>query len=489
MRKPDELHGRDREWEALVDFVGNPSAGATLGLLYGRRRQGKTLMLELLAEATGGFMFTAREQSDRQNLQELSAAYAHHARLPASLAFDSWSDVIDALLGLGTAAPDAVPVIIDEFPNFVAQAPALPSVIQIALSPRSHASRHTRTRLILCGSALTVMRDLLGGGAPLRGRATLELVLQPFWYREAASFWQLTDDPELAFQVHALLGGTPAYQAMAFGPPSSRESFDRWVTQRLLNPASAIFREGSLLLREESGVTDPAPYHGVLTAIAAGAARRSEIAGRIGRPTTAIAHLLAGLQQVGLVARFEDAFRERRGIYRLTDPLIRLHELVIGPNERLLVRGRATQVWTANADTIASKIYGPHLEDLAREWCLSHASFATLGGSAHDVLPATVACREHRQGHEIDVVVVEASAGARRRVVAIGEVKSTGRPVDVAEIIRLDHLRDLLPDSWVPAPPRLLVFSRAGFTSDARRAAESRQDVELVDLERLYRSD
>lgn len=162
---------------------------------------------------------------------------------------------------------------------------------------------------------------------------------------------------------------------------------------------------------------------------------------------------------------------------------------MIGPNEHLLVRGRGTQVWTANADTVASKIYGPHLEDLAREWCLSHASSATLGGSAHDVLPATVACREHRRGHEIDVVVVETSAGARRRVVAIGEVESTGRPVGVAEITRLDHLRDLLPDSRVPAPPRLLVFSRAGFTSDAQRAAAGRRDVELVDLDRLYRSD
>ncbi|MGQ0778778.1 MAG: AAA family ATPase [Pseudonocardiales bacterium] len=489
MRKPDELHARDGEWDALVDFVGDRSAGTTLGLVYGRRRQGKTLMLELLAEVTGGFMFTAREQPDRQNLQELSAAYARHAALPTSLAFDSWADVIDALLGLGSAAPEAVPVIIDEFPNLVAQAPALPSLIQIALSPRSHASRQARTRLILCGSALTVMRDLLGGGAPLRGRAKLELVLRPFWYREAASFWQLTDDPELAFRVHALLGGTPAYRAMAFEPPTSQESFDRWVAQRLLNPASALFREGSLLLREESGVTDPVPYHGVLAAIATGAARRSEIAGRIGRPATAIAHLLAGLQEVGLVARIEDAFRERRGIYRLTDPLIRLHELVIGPNERLLVRGRGTQVWTANADTVASKIYGPHLEDLAREWCLSHASSATLGGVAHDVLPATVACREHHQGHEIDVVVVETSAGVRRRVVAIGEVKSTGRPTGVAEITRLDHLQDLLPDSQVSAPPRLLVFSRAGFTTETRRMAASRHDVELVDLDRLYRGD
>ncbi|MGH3683665.1 MAG: hypothetical protein ACRDRU_29705 [Pseudonocardiaceae bacterium] len=43
--------------------------------------------------------------------------------------------------------------------------------------------------------------------------------------------------------------------------------------------------------------------------------------------------------------------------------------------------------------------------------------------------------------------------------------------------------------SQVAASPRLLVFSRAGFTPDARRVAASRQDVELVDLERLYQSD
>lgn len=115
---------------------------------------------------------------------------------------------------------------------------------------------------------------------------------------------------------------------------------------------------------------------------------------------------------------------------------------------------------------------GPHLEDLAREWCLSHASSGTLGGSAHDVLPATVACREHRQGHEIDVVVVETSAGAPRRVVAIGEVTSTVRPVDLAEITRLDHLRDLLPDSRVTTPPRLLVLPRRVYPGHSARGGE-----------------
>lgn len=55
------------------------------------------------------------------------------------------------------------------------------------------------------------------------------------------------------------------------------------------------------------------------------------------------------------------------------------------------------------------------------------------------------------------------------------------------QITRLDHIRDLLPESSVVMPPRLLVFSRAGFTADAHRMATSRTDVELVDLDRLYR--
>lgn len=489
MIKPAELHAREREWASLAEFGGDPSNGATLGLVYGRRRQGKTLMLELLAEATGGFMFTAREQSDRQNLSDLSAAYAAYTGQPPTLAFGSWQDLLEALLRIGADAAAPVPVILDEFPNLVAQAPSLPSLIQIALSPRSFATRHTRTRLILCGSALSVMRNLLAGGAPLRGRAKLELVLRPFSFREAASFWNLESTPELAFRVNALLGGTPAYRAMTFGPPRDARSFDRWVVNRLLDPASATFREGSLLLREETGLTDPTPYHSVLTAIAGGAARRTEIAGRLGRPATALGHLLAGLEQVGLVARLEDAFRARRGVYRLTDPLLRLHSLIIERNEGALVRGAGERIWAANTDTVAARIYGPHFEDLAREWCLWNADPSTLGGTAHQVLPAVLPCPAHGQGHELDAVVIDDSPQQARRVVAIGEAKGTAGPVGTTELTRLEHLRELIPEHLQPATPRLLLFARAGFTAGVRRAAAARRDTELIDLARLYRGE
>ena len=489
MRKPVELHARDREWASLADFGSDPTAGASLGLVYGRRRQGKTLMLELLAEATGGFMFTAREQSDQQNLSDLSAVYAAYTGQPSSLRFGTWQDLIEALLRIGTDAANPIPVILDEFPHLVAQSPSLPSLIQIALSPRSFASRRTRTRLILCGSAMSVMRDLLGKGAPLRGRATLELVLQPFRFREAASFWGLESELELAFRVNALLGGTPAYRTMTYGPPADLTSFERWVADRILNPASATFREGNLLLREEAQITDPTPYHAVLTAIAGGATRRSEVAGLLGRPATGVGHLLEGLEQVGLIARLEDAFRQRRGAYRLTDPLIRLHSLIIGRHEGALVRGHGARVWAASADTLTSRIHGPHFEDLAREWCWSHAGTDTLGGVPNEVLPAVVPCPIHSQGHELDVVVVESPANRPRRTVAIGEAKATAGATDDDQLRRLEHLRELIPTRFAPAPVRLLLFSRSGFTVRLRRAAAGRSDLELIDLDRLYRGE
>src|ERR1700722_13052207 len=210
--KPHRLFDRDAEWRELTEFATLPHQGATLGLLYGRRRQGKTLLLELLALELEGFIFAATQQSEAQNLADLGAAYAAYRGLRQPVVFADYLEALYEFIRIGEDR--AVQVIIDEFPYLVAATPALPSYLQQALSPLGHARERTKTRMILCGSALTTMSQLLVGGAPLRGRARLELIVRPFGFREAAEFWEVADDPELAFRVHALTGGTPAYKEM-----------------------------------------------------------------------------------------------------------------------------------------------------------------------------------------------------------------------------------------------------------------------------------
>lgn len=137
-----------------------------------------------------------------------------------------------------------------------------------------------------------------------------------------------------------------------------------------------------------------------------------------------------------------------------------------------------------SADTVASLIYGPHMEDLAREWCQYRASVETLGGQASVVRHAVLACREHRRGHELDVVVTQTNAYGTDRVIAIGEVKSTAKTIGERELSRLDHIRSLLPSDRIDQLPRLLLFSRSGFTPGLR--AHNLDDTELIDLKRLY---
>jgi hypothetical protein len=482
--KPDRLFDRDAEWHELTEFATSAEPGGSLGLVYGRRRQGKTLLLELLALELGGFMFAATQQSEAQNLADLGAAYAAYRGLRQPVIFTGYREALDELFRLGEDRP--VPVIIDEFPYLVAATPALPSYLQHALSPLGHAREHTRTRMILCGSALTTMSQLLGGGAPLRGRARLELVVRQFGFREAAEFWSLADDPELAFRLHSLTGGTPAYKDMCGGSgPQSLNDFDRWVERRLLNPASAMFREGGLLLREEPSISDPTSYAAALSAISAGSSRRSEIAAVLGRPSSAIGHLLTGLQDIGLIEHLDDALRGKRGAFRLAEPIVRLHQLITSRYEPELVAGRADRVWGRSTPTVDSKIYGPHFEDLARQWCLRYAGEETLGGAPGAVRPTEIACQEHREGHELDIVVTEDS-GAASRISAIGEAKATSDPISTGQLRRLEHLRGLLPSARVAQPPKLLLFSRTGFVRALADEAFPRPDVELISLERIY---
>jgi uncharacterized protein len=244
------MFDRDLEWSALGDFATDPGEGAMLGVVSGRRRQGKTFLLMALCEATGGFYFAAEEAVDGESLRRLGEALAEHLGAPPPLAFSGWHEAVDALLALGRDRP--VLVVVDEFPYLAKANPSLPSIIQNALAPLRRQRVESRTRLLLCGSAMSFMGRLLGGGAPLRGRAGLELVVPTLDHRLAARFRGL-DDPATALKVNATVGGTPAYRR-EFGrddTPSSPDDFDAWVVRTVLSPASPLFREARYLPADE----------------------------------------------------------------------------------------------------------------------------------------------------------------------------------------------------------------------------------------------
>jgi uncharacterized protein len=77
-------------------------------------------------------------------------------------------------------------ILLDEFPYLVDTEPALPSIIQKFWDSGAASSGHLK--LLLCGSLIAQMEELLAERNPLYGRKTLALDLGPLPLREAAQF-------------------------------------------------------------------------------------------------------------------------------------------------------------------------------------------------------------------------------------------------------------------------------------------------------------
>lgn len=479
--KPAYIFDRDPEWADLEAFADDDSPGPRLGIVSGRRRQGKTFLLDALCQTKGGFYFAATEATETESLRQLGDALGARLGSPAPLELRDWEQVIDVLLRLGAEHP--VPVVLDEFPYLAGSSPSLPSIVQKALGP-GHSS--SQARLLLCGSAMGFMGRLLSGSAPLRGRAGLELIIPTLDFRLAAEFWGITD-PVLAVLTHAVVGGTPAYgrEYVRDDVPRSVEDFDDWVVRAVLNPASPLFREARYLLAEEVDARDTALYHSVLAAVAEGNTTRGGIAGYIGRKATDIAHPLHVLEDSGLLEREQEAFRAGRTRYRIIEPLITFYQSVMRPSWTRLERRRGEQVWRASRAKFMSNVVGPHFEGLCRAWARDFAEQDTFGELPGSVGVGVVNDADRRTSHEIDVAVLGGADGRTRRVLSLGEAK-WGEVMGLGHLGRLERVRTLLADRGYDTSATVLAcYSGAGFDRELLDAARGR-GVALVDLDRLY---
>ncbi len=487
MYKPATMFDRDREWRSLRAFVTSEVPNATLGVVYGRRRQGKTFLLDAVCTAGKGLYFAATEATEAETLTRLGAEIASFLDLPSPIGLADWYQAVDWLLALGRER--AVPVAIDEFPYLVQATPSLPSIIQRAYAPNRPERTSSRTRLLLCGSAMSFMSRLLTGSAPLRGRAGLEMVVSTFDYRLAAQFWRI-EDPRLAALTHAVVGGTPAYRTefLAGDAPADVADFGPWVVRNVLDRDSPLFREARHLLAEETNVRDTGLYHSVLGAIASGNNTRGGIASYIGRKSSDLAHPLTVLEDAGLIDRAEDTFRSARTTFTIVEPLVTFYHAIMRPEWSRLDRvGQAERVWADASDRFLGSVIGPHFEALCRDWVQFYADPDTFGGPVSRVGRGVVNDAARKRSYEVDVVAIGSAEHARHPLLAIGEAK-WGEVLSIRHLDRLDRIREVLRGrSDVDASTtRLVLFGAAGAADDLRAAATARPDVLLVDLPRIY---
>ena len=481
--------GQEAAHRHLERFLDSEIGHPTLGLVYGRRRIGKSTLLDGVAEDRGGFYWEATRAEPAVHLARLGAALGRHLGT-GRLSLETWEEAVLQLLRLGESG--AVPVVLDEVGYLLEAEPALDSILAAALGPAGRRRSPGQARLVLCGSAMALMQALTAGEAPLRGRAGLELVMQPFGFRNAAGRLGPGASLDLAARVYAVIGGVIGYYTdmVDHDLPEGLSDFDRWVVTRVLSPAATLHHEATTLLAEDPTLSAGSPtlHHSILGSIANGSVTAGKISNRLRRPVSNLDPALKRLIAAGFVLRHEDPIRAQRPTYALADPFLQFHYAVLEPHGSLLRDRDPRGVWTGRlAALFDARVRGPVFEEVVRNWGRRHAAAATLGGEVGHVGPSSVSLGGAH--HELDLVVTgadEASAPpAERMILAIGEAKG-GETVGATRLRHLETTRAALGTRAAGA--RLLLFAPA-FTDELQAIAARREEVELVDLGRLYHGD
>jgi AAA+ ATPase superfamily predicted ATPase len=468
--------------DVIADFLDSTLDRPVLGLVYGRRRIGKSTLLTSEVDKRAGFYFEATRVATRVQLDRLGAELGEHLGV-GRIALDSWDDALRSLLALGSER--SLPVVIDEFGHVLEADRSIDSTIAAALGPGGRRGPSSRARLVLCGSAMSVMRSLTAGEAPLRGRAGMELVMHADDYRVAAT--RLADPTDLRTAVHvfAVIGGVVGYATdmVNFDLPQSADDVDRWIVQRVLSPGATMRNEATTLLAEDPVMTGAGSlvHHSVLAAIANGAVTAGSIANKIGRAVSNLAPALNRLVDAGFVIRLDDPIRDQRPLYALDDSFLQFHYAVLDRHGALLRDRQPGTVWAERLRaSFDSQVRGPVFEAQARTWARRFAAPSTIEPTSH-IGPSVVSI--DGVDHELDMVVAEGGPSpAKRTVTAIGEAKA-GEVLDVGHLRGLERARAALGQRAVGAT--LFLFGTRVEPALAA-AASKRSDVEIVDLERLY---
>ncbi len=341
-----------------------------LFVLYGRRRVGKTTLLNEFCRKKEAIFFSATESSSKFNLEKFSEAiFAHYGE--SSLApFTSWDKAlsyIDARQG-----DQRLILVLDEFPYLARKNEALMSELQHLID---HKLQFGRLFIVLSGSYMGFMeKEVLSAKSPLFGRRTGQLHLKGFDYLTSLKF--LTGfSPEEQLMLYGALGGTPLYLRQV----KPTLSFAANIKQLFLEPTSYLYEEPLLLLRQE--VQEPGLYSAIIEAVASGATRANEIATRVGEESAKCLKYIGILCELGLLYKetpFGEKESSRRTIYGISDLMFRFWYRYVYPNRTLLETNATETVWDKCIAPNLSEYMGHIFERVASAYLLRQNALGKL---------------------------------------------------------------------------------------------------------------
>ncbi len=439
-------------------------------VIYGRRRVGKTALINEFCKDKPTVYFSALNASVRENLEALSKAIYTYKN-PEGESGPVYQGFEDALAEITALAKEKRLVfVIDEYPYLAKAEKSFSSRLQHIID---HFWQEGELYFILCGSSMSFMEyQVLGYESPLYGRRTAQLKIQALTYREMTAFHSGLSVEDQAL-LYGVTGGIPHY----INKLDVEEDLDEAILNNLFHTSSYLFEEPENLLKQE--LREPAVYNSIITAIAGGASRSNEISTKVGLESGICAKYLRVLVELGILKK-ETPVTEKPGkrtIYMIEDNFFRFWYRFVPKNMSMISAGRIRQVYDLAVKRFYPDYMGLIFEKMCQEYLLRYAQNLPVMLSEVGQWWGT----DTKTRKEVQIDLVGTSLEGNEYL--IGSCKYRNEKIGVNE---LELLKEYAAVFRKDGKFHYYIFSKGGF-SEALLELGKQGVVTLVTLEDMYK--
>lgn len=434
--------GRKQELYVIQDKIN--SNAFEFGLIYGRRRVGKTALLKEVLQKNKGIYYVASEMDYLYNIEKLSEVIA--AFYDESISFNNLEMLFNYLKK--KSEKERVVFIIDEFTYLFAKEPGIQSVLQTIID----GLKGTNIILILSGSQVGMIEKVISYKKPLYGRATFKIKILPFDYYDSSKFYSNFSNED-KIRAYAIFGGIPYYLTMIDDKLSLKDN----VIDLIISESGVLRNEVEFFLRQE--LRSISTYSMIINAISSGATRLNEIStkSQINNTGNTTSHLntLRGLEIIEKEICFGENVNSKKTLYKIKDNFFNFIYTFIRWNKSSLLLLESNQFYGKFIEPKLDLYVSFVFEKVCQEF-LIRKNKQNFDNPFIEIGRYWGANKELKREVEIDIITKD-NLG-----LIVYECKWT------SDIFSNREARDLKTDSSILKPLKYGAFSKMGFSNKAK---------------------